>query len=142
MSESAKHSIVVIQGDEDLQALLPLMLSAKDVELVMAANGKQGLEAIHAYHPALIILDLNLPDMNGWELFLQLQSENGAQSPRFIILASQASRVDRNFGLQVAQVQDYLLKPFLPSQLRRSVSLALSPAVPLQYTHDLTQIVA
>jgi DNA-binding response OmpR family regulator len=141
-SEAAKHSIVVIQGDEALLALIPIMLSAQEIELHIATSGKQGLDAIQAHHPELVILDLNLPDMNGWELFVQLQSENGAQPTRFIILASQASRVDRNFGLQVAQVQDYLLKPFLPSQLRRSVSQALSPATPLHYTYELAQISA
>jgi DNA-binding response OmpR family regulator len=135
-SDRTKTSIVLIEPDDDITALVRMILSNDELEVQSAVNGKHALELIHAHPPHLVILDLSLPDMNGWELFMQMQAESGLAQVPIIILASQASRVDRTFGLKVAQVRDYLLKPFLPSQLRRSVASALGRS-PL-YTQEVS----
>jgi DNA-binding response OmpR family regulator len=70
--------------------------------------------------------------MSGWEVFIQLRdSASDKPPPPVIILADEGTRLDRTFSLQVAQVHDYQVKPFLPSQLRKSVMEALreSPGV-------------
>jgi DNA-binding response OmpR family regulator len=129
--------LVLIEPDEDIAALVRMILATDAVVIHAAANGRQGLELIHVERPALVILDLSLPDMNGWELYMQMQSEGALAEVPVILLASQASRVDRNFGLKVAQVRDYVLKPFLPSQLRRSVAAALGNAP--EYVREIRQ---
>jgi DNA-binding response OmpR family regulator len=120
-----RKKIVVVEDDEDFVALVRMILSNGDVELISATNGTRGLEAIRLHQPDLVILDLMLPDMHGWEVYMRLRSEAETQNTPVIILTSQGTRHDRNFSLQVAHVHDYLMKPCLPSQLRQSVASAL-----------------
>jgi two-component system phosphate regulon response regulator PhoB len=147
-AEPRKTRIAVVVGDEDLLALLLTLLASDSLELLAASSGRAGLELLQSQKPQLLLLDLALPDMNGWEFFIQIQRENGSQahgaslSMPVIILANQASRVDRSFGLQVAQVHDFLIKPFLPSQLRRSVAAALEERTAAQYRHAIEHCAA
>lgn len=120
-----RKKIVVVEDDEDFVALVRMILSNGDVDLISATNGTRGLEAIRQHRPDLVILDLMLPDMHGWEVYMRLRSEAETQTTPVIILTSQGTRHDRNFSLQVARVHDYLMKPCLPSQLRQSVASAL-----------------
>jgi DNA-binding response OmpR family regulator len=139
-----KAPIAVITGDEDLLALIRMILASDSLELHVAGTGHSGFELLKQLGPKLVILDLSLPDMNGWEFFIQMQLEagshdHGGRAPiPVIVLANQASRVDRTFGLQVAQVHDFLIKPFLPSQLRRSVAAALNDQAPRDYHHAIS----
>lgn len=125
-----RKKILVVEDDEDFIVLIRMMLAAEPVELLSVTNGVRALEAVRAQPPDLMLLDLLLPDMNGWEVFMQMQADSALQHIPVIILSSQGTRTDRNFSLQVARVSDYLMKPCLPSQLRRSVqrALALQPA--------------
>lgn len=124
-----KKIIVVVEDDDDFRWLLLKMLDgleAGPVEVIATADGRTGLTAIHERAPDLVILDLGLPDMHGWEVFMAMrQAPDSARIP-VIILSSEGTRLDRSFGLQVAQVHDYLVKPCLPSRLRQSVTAALS----------------
>ena len=84
------------------------------------------MDAIREHQPDLVILDLMLPDMNGWEIFMAMRAETQSAHIPVIILSCVGTRHDRSFGLQVARVHDYLLKPCLPSRLRASVTAALT----------------
>jgi DNA-binding response OmpR family regulator len=120
-----KKKIVVIEDDSDFRALVHLMLDQNRFELIGAENGQGGLEAIRAHQPDLVILDLMLPDMSGWEVFMAMRDAPASAAIPVIILSSAGTRHDRSFSLQVAQVHDYLVKPCLPSRLRASVASAL-----------------
>ena len=123
--EIPKKKIVVVEDDEDFVALVRMILSNGETDIISASGGARGLEAIRLHQPDLVILDLMLPDMHGWEVYMRLRSEAETQNTPVIILTSQGTRHDRNFSLQVARVHDYLMKPCLPSQLRQSVASAL-----------------
>jgi DNA-binding response OmpR family regulator len=126
--DSALHSqkIVVVEADEDFLHLIQMTLADCGAELILACNGQDGVALINAHQPDAVIIDLALPDMNGWEVFIRLRDGASAKpAPPVIILADQGTRLDRTFSLQVAQVHDYQMKPFLPSQLRKSVTEAL-----------------
>lgn len=124
-----KKTIVVVEDDDDFRWLVLKMLASVEngaVELIGAADGRTAISTIQTCAPDLVILDLGLPDMNGWEVFMAMRQEpNSARIP-VIILSSEGTRIDRSFGLQVAQVHDYLVKPCLPSRLRQSVENALA----------------
>ena len=119
--------VVVVDDDDDYRRLVQLMLAdgtGAMVELITAENGQSGLAAIRAHHPDVVILDLVLPDMHGWEVFMVMRGEAESAGIPVIILSSYGTRHDRSFGLQVARVHDYLTKPCLPSRLRESVATA------------------
>ena len=116
----------MLEADEDFLHLITMTLADCGAELLSAGSGQEGLALIGATQPDAIILDLALPDMNGWEVFIQFRDRPATEpAPPVIILADEGTRLDRTFSLQVAQVHDYQMKPFLPSQLRRSVAEAL-----------------
>ncbi len=124
-----KKTIVVVEDDDDFRWLVLKMLGGLEsfpVELIGAVDGRSGIEAIRRCSPDLVILDLGLPDMNGWEVFMAMRAAPDSARIPVIILSSEGTRVDRSFGLQVAQVHDYLVKPCLSSRLRQSVVTALA----------------
>lgn len=123
-----KKTIVVVEDDDDFRWLIVKMLDGLEavaVEVIGVADGDSALRAIQASAPSLVILDLGLPDMNGWEVFMAMRQVPASASIPVIILSNEGTRIDRSFGLQVAQVHDYLVKPCLPSRLRQSVVAAL-----------------
>jgi len=122
---SPKKKVVVVEDDDDFRALVALMLADSNLELIPAATGQAGLAAILTRQPDLVILDLMLPDMSGWDVFIAMRAEPASAAIPVIILSSVGTRHDRSFGLQVAQVHDYVTKPCLPSRLRASVASAL-----------------
>jgi DNA-binding response OmpR family regulator len=125
MTQDAHKTIVVIEDDEDFLTLVNMMLAGDQFSIVGALNGREGLEAIRTHHPDLVILDLMLPDMNGWEVFMKVREDPASRELPVIILSVQGTRHDKTFGRHVAHVHDYLTKPCLPSQLRQSVASAL-----------------
>lgn len=122
---SPKKKVVLVEDDDDFRALVALMLADSNLELIPAATGAAGLAAIQTRQPDLVILDLMLPDMSGWDVFIAMRAEPASAAIPVIILSSVGTRHDRSFGLQVAQVHDYVTKPCLPSRLRASVASAL-----------------
>lgn len=138
-SNGRQARVALIVGDEDLLSLMRTVLASDRLDLRVATSGRTGLDLIRDDAPDLVLLDLALPDMNGWEFFMQLPATEAGPPAPVIILATQASRVDRTFGLRVAQVHDFLVKPFLPSQLRRSVTAALRGFPPPEFRHAVAQ---
>jgi DNA-binding response OmpR family regulator len=123
---NVNRRVVVIEDDPDFRDLVRMMLATSEVDLITADTGRAGLEAVRRHQPRLVILDLMLPDMSGWEVFMAMRAEAATAEIPVIILSSVGTRHDRSFGLQVAQVHDYLTKPCLPSRLRASVAAALN----------------
>ena len=123
--EGNQKTVVVIEDDEDFLGLVKLMLADTGLQIVPALGGREGLDAIRQVQPDLVILDLVLPDLSGWEVFMQMRAVPATSETPVIILTNQGTSVDRNFGLRVAHVHDFLMKPCLPSQLRQSVVSAL-----------------
>jgi len=117
---SGRKRIVIIDDDEDFLTLLQMILAPEGLEVIPHLLGRPGLEAIRRLRPDVVILDLMLPDINGWEVFMQMRDTPASAHIPVIILSSAGTRHDRSFSLQVAQVHDYLVKPCLPSRLRAS----------------------
>ncbi|MCC7359565.1 MAG: response regulator [Anaerolineales bacterium] len=118
--------VLVIEDDADFRTLVALMLAETHLDVRYAVNGQTGLAAIRDERPDLVILDLMLPDMSGWDVFMAMRDAPASAGIPVIILSSVGTRHDRSFGLQVAQVHDYVTKPCLPSRLRAAVASALA----------------
>ena len=121
-----RKKVVLVDDDVDFCDLVRMMLAGGDLDLVAVEDGTAAMAAIREHRPDLVILDLMLPDMNGWEIFMAMRAEADYAPIPVIILSCVGTRHDKSFGLQVARVHDYLVKPCLPSRLRASVAAALS----------------
>jgi DNA-binding response OmpR family regulator len=121
-----KKRVVLVEDDADFGELVALMLAESGIELVPATSGRAALLAMEERVPDLVILDLMLPDMSGWDVFINMRGAEATAHVPVIILCIVGTRHDRSFGLQIAQVHDYVVKPCLPSRLRASVASALA----------------
>jgi DNA-binding response OmpR family regulator len=121
----ARKKVMLVEDDADFRTLVRMMLGS-DLDIIWVGDGTGAMDAIRQHQPDLVILDLMLPDMNGWEIFMAMRQEAASADIPVIILSCIGTRHDRSFGLQVARVHDYLLKPCLPSRLRASVASALA----------------
>lgn len=108
-----KKKILVIDDDEKMNNLLRDYLSGFDYEVISALDPVTGLELLKSEKPDLIILDVMLPTMNGFEACKEIRKEN---SIPIIMLTARGDVTDRIVGLEIG-ADDYLPKPFEPREL-------------------------
>jgi DNA-binding response OmpR family regulator len=106
--------------------LYRLILSRRGFEVIGADGGKVGLETVRGSLPNLILLDLMMPDMDGWEVYKRLKSDPQTETIPVIVVTAKAQSIDKVLGLHIAQVDDYISKPFSPQELLDSVEKVLS----------------
>jgi DNA-binding response OmpR family regulator len=78
--------------------------------------------------PDLILLDLMMPDMDGWEVYQQIKADSGLREIPVIVVTAKAQSIDKVLGLHIAKVDDYITKPFGPQELLESVEKILGIA--------------
>lgn len=108
-----KKIILVIDDDEKLNQLLTDYLSRFGFQVIAHTHPRKGLKAIKTRHPELIILDIMLPDLDGFEVCKQIRQE---YSIPIIMLTARGEVTDRIVGLELG-ADDYLPKPFEPREL-------------------------
>jgi len=124
MNAKAK-SILCIEDETEMIDLMRLILGRRGYEVRGAASGIEGLKMIRAEKPDLILLDLMMPEMDGWEVYQQLKAEEKTKSIPVIVVTAKAQSIDRVLGLHIAKVDDYIAKPFSPQELLNSVEKVL-----------------
>ena len=72
-------------------------------------------------HPDLVLLDLMMPDMDGWEVYQQMKADEATRNIPVIVVTAKAQNIDKVLGLHIAKVDDYIAKPFSPQELLNSV---------------------
>ncbi|MCA9398296.1 MAG: response regulator transcription factor [Candidatus Omnitrophica bacterium] len=118
-----KPKILTIDDDPDILDVLDLTLS-EHYEVFQAADGKQGLEAIHQKMPDLIICDNMMPVMNGRDFCKKIKSDVLLQHIPVIMLTGKGEVKDRIGGIE-AGVDDYMVKPFAPDELLARIKMIL-----------------
>jgi DNA-binding response OmpR family regulator len=117
--------ILYIEDEYDMIELVRLILGRKGFEVKGIANGRDGLAAAWQDPPDLVLLDLMMPDMDGWEVYQQMKANEATRDVPVIVLTAKAQSIDRVLGLHVAKVDDYISKPFNPQELLESVERVL-----------------
>ena len=120
MNDTTKH-ILCIEDEPEMIDLIRLILSRRGFEVVGAAGGKEGLEKVRENPPDLILLDLMMPDMDGWEVYQQIKADEKTKNIPVIVVTAKAQSIDKVLGLHIAKVDDYIAKPFSPQDLLNSV---------------------
>jgi DNA-binding response OmpR family regulator len=105
--------------------LIRLILGRKGFDVLGAAGGVEGLALIQSRQPDLVLLDLMMPDMDGWEVYQQLKADEKTRSIPVIVVTAKAQSIDKVLGLHIAKVDDYIAKPFSPQDLMTSVEKVL-----------------
>jgi len=120
MSEELKH-ILCIDDDPDMIELFKIILLRNGFKVSGAPGGAEGLRKIRDLSPDLVLLDLMMADMGGWEVYQQMKADDKTKAIPVIIVTAKAQNIDKVLGLHIAKVDDYIAKPFSPSELIESI---------------------
>jgi DNA-binding response OmpR family regulator len=124
MAEETKL-VVCIEDEPEMIDLVKLILRRADFEFVGALGGREGLDAVRRLKPDLVLLDLMMPDVDGWEVYRQMKADDELCEIPVIVITAKAQSIDRVLGLHIAKVDDYITKPFGPHELLESVDTIL-----------------
>ena len=117
--------LVYIEDEQEMIDLVRLILNRRGYEVIGANGGREGLDAVRKYLPHLVLLDLMMPDMDGWDVCQQMQADEEMCKIPVVVVTAKTQSVDRIFGFETAKVKDYITKPFGSEELRASVDRIL-----------------
>jgi len=123
--ESQAKRVVCIEDEPEMIDLVRLILGRKGFEVIGANGGVEGLEAVRREKPDLVLLDLMMPDMDGWEVYQQIKADEELRHIPVVVVTAKAQSIDKVLGLHIAKVDDYITKPFGPQELLESVAKIL-----------------
>lgn len=121
MDAIAKKRIVYIEDDAEMIDLVELILNRHGFLVQGAHGGREGLDSVHQQIPDLILLDLMMPDLDGWDVYQQLKAEDKTKDIPVIVITAKTQTIDKVLGLHIAKVDDYISKPFRPQELLDSI---------------------
>ena len=102
--------IMVVDDEPDTVDLIKLVLMTEGFEVLSAYSGKECLEKLKIEQPSLILLDIMMPGMDGWEVFHKIKEEY--EDIPVAILTVRDRDIDKMLGLHVLKADDYIIKPF------------------------------
>ena len=120
------RKLVYIEDEPEMIDLVQLILNRRGFNVLGANGGYEGLELVRRELPDLVLLDLMMPDMDGWDVYQQMKSEEITREIPVIVVTAKAQSIDKVLGLHIAKVDDYIAKPFSPQELLDSVEKVLA----------------
>jgi PleD family two-component response regulator len=122
-----KHTLLIIEDDLDTSEMLRVYFETQGYRVVTALNGREGLDKCQIEPPDLVLLDVRLPDIDGFEVGKHLQDDVRTSRLPVIFVTERRDRDDRITGLKLGAI-DYITKPFDVQELRLRVRNALRRA--------------
>ena len=117
-------TILAIEDEASIRANLQDILELEGFDVLTAANGKVGIELAQMHRPDLIICDVSMPELNGYDVLVALRQDASTVEIPFVFLTANASRSDFRKGMSLG-ADDYLTKPFTPNELREAIAIRL-----------------
>lgn len=109
--------VAYIEDESEMIDLVRLILGRQGFTVLGALGGKEGVELVQKEKPELILLDLMMPDLDGWDVYHQIKSDETTRDIPVIVITAKAQDIDKILGLRIAKVDDYIAKPFSPEEL-------------------------
>lgn len=135
--EQAKSTLLIVEDDLDIADMLNAYFRVQGYEVQTVNWGEDGVQFCQTNPPDLVILDIRLPDMDGFEVARRLRSSRKTKEIPIIFLTEKRERVDRLKGLEL-QADDYITKPFDIQELRLRVRNTLYRARRASLTNPVT----
>lgn len=108
-----KQKILIVDDDENIAELISLYLTKECFDTMMVHDGEDALAAFDTYHPNLILLDLMLPGIDGYQVCREIRAKSNTP---IIMLSAKGEVFDKVLGLELG-ADDYILKPFDPKEM-------------------------
>lgn len=124
MAEGNKK-VVCVEDEPEVIDLIRLILDGRGFDFSSAADGQAGIDLIRRVKPDLVLLDLMLPDIDGWVVYQQMKTDPALKNIPVIVVTAKTQSIEKVLGLHIAKVDDYLTKPFHSLELLKSVERVL-----------------
>ena len=126
MAPAEAKTVLVVEDDANTASLIALYLERDGFSPLTASDGKTGLRLARRHRPDLVILDLMIPEIDGWEVCRRLRQDSEVP---VIMLTARGEEIDRVAGLTLG-ADDYVVKPFSPRELVARVKAVLRRTAP------------
>jgi len=127
----AKGKILVVDDEIYIVHILDFSLGMEGYSVVTALDGEQALEKAQAEKPDLIVLDIMMPKLDGYETCKRLKADAATRAIPVILLSAKGRNVDQKVGFEVG-ADDYITKPFSPRKLVERINAILGQGSPQQ----------
>jgi DNA-binding response OmpR family regulator len=117
--------VVLIEDEAEIAELLRVVLSSPEIELHTAGNGPDGLALSRDLNPELIVLDIMLPGMDGWEVYDTIRSDDTLNTIPIIVLSVTREQPERRQAFEASEIDVFISKPFDTLQLRGEIERML-----------------
>ncbi len=119
--------VLVIDDEKDILELISIILSDEGIDVYKAENGGLGYDTAREIKPDLILLDIMMPELDGWEVLKMLKIDDETKRIPVAMLTCKTETRDKVFGIQEGAI-DYITKPFSPEDLVARVGAILTKA--------------
>lgn len=116
-----KKKILVVDDEPNILNLVGMILEAEDYEVTKAECGSDCITSAEKQKPDLILLDIMMPEMDGWVVYRKLKENPETKDIPIAMLTVKAQAIDKEMALNVIGVEDYITKPFTPDELVQRV---------------------
>ncbi len=110
------YKILVVDDEPPIVRLMEFILARQGHEMLIAVNGQEALDKVRAHQPDLVLLDIMMPRIDGYEVARTLRADPATATLPIIMLSAKAQEEDIQKGINVG-VDEYITKPFSPEQL-------------------------
>lgn len=115
-----KRTILIVDDEEDVLDLLQLVFETSGFVVRRASTGKSAVSSAWEHPPDVVLLDVMMPEMDGWQVLRTLKGDERTRNVPVVMLSARAERRDKMIGLQEG-AEGYIAKPFSPAEVVREV---------------------
>ena len=112
-----KKKVLVVEDEKDIADLVKLVLETEDYEVNSILDAEKAYDAVKQYRPDVVLLDLLMPKLDGWEVFKLIRSDPEFSGLPIAILTAKSAGFDEMVGLHVMKADAYITKPFGKQEL-------------------------
>ena len=120
------YRILVVDDEPDIRQLVALILESAGHEIMTVSSGKEALYSLEQDDYHLVILDIMMPEMDGWEVCRQIKGRSRTKDLPVVFLTVRGQPLDRVIGLEVVHADGYVTKPFERDQLLSTINCCLT----------------
>lgn len=111
MAKAASKKILIVDDEKDLVETLKVLLESENYEVIVAFDGKEGLQKAKEENPDLILMDVLMPHLNGYQVCRELKKDPHYKHIPIVMLTAKTQETDRFWGIE-SGADEYLTKPF------------------------------